>query len=727
VFLLNFIIYVIFIGTDKNMIRPLRTRLFATSFSGTVLAFAFAFFGFFAHTLEIWFPAWEVKADVEAPVTVRLPARYFRITMLRNEFHYLATTSSTCSHLVARGTKLKPGTECTGLVRAFESARRTRSPSGLFGVFTFYLIVGLLLAGLMRHHGMERARVLRSQIVIFTLLFLLMATSKAILLMTPLPTVLIPVVFVPLLVGYFFRRQLAFFVSFVASLIVAAQVNFDVEFFLVFMVSGITGVIACTRGRRRARIQLKAGALAAWLTLAAIAVTTLIFSGTLGIHDDMSEHLDPRYSLWISAVVSGLAGGIIAFVLTPVIGLLVGEVSRGKLLDLQDLDQPLLKRIRERSPGTWEHSRAMANLAEAATNAIGANALLARVGSYYHDMGKSSGPEYFIENQAGGPNPHDDLSPGESSSRIFRHVTDGTRLLRDGKVPEDVIEFAYSHHGTSLLEYFWHKTMAAGNPDDMTERDFVYPGNKPTTRETGILMLVDAIEAGARTVDTPEKGAFTQLVQRIVFSKVSQGQLDESGLSLANLGVVMNTMVDTLVNMYHGRIKYPWQTGNTGNKSPTKDDMTETANSAAPSPEKVVDQTPVPAPAQPANGQPVVDQTPVPAPAQPANGQSIVDQTPVPATAQPANGQPIVDQTPVPVVPVNKVDQTPVPIVSEKVNVPDATPLSPVKTDKSAPVQKSKDTKTGPTTWAGSPSNNPAPKPAITTTLAPPSPIKKPD
>jgi len=203
----------------------------------------------------------------------------------------------------------------------------------------------------------------------------------------------------------------------------------------------------------------------------------------------------------------------------------------------------------------------MANLAEAATNAIGGNALLARIGAYYHDIGKTSTPEYFIENQAGGPNPHDEFTPLESATRIFRHVIDGTRLLRQEGVPEDVVEFCYSHHGTSLLEFFWHKNMAAGNPDELEERDFTYPGHKPTTQETGILMLVDAIEAAARTVDKPEKAKFQNLVQRIIFMKLIQGQLDDTGLKLSDLRIIANTLVDTLVNMYHARIKYPWQTG----------------------------------------------------------------------------------------------------------------------------------------------------------------------
>ncbi len=611
--------------------RTPRARNNVTVFSGAVLAIVLAFCCFTAHTFETWFPSWEVKARKEAPVTVRLPARYFRITMLRNEFHYLSTTSSSCPHLVPRGTKLKPGSECAGLVKAFESARRKQQPVQLAGLFVFYLVIGLLLTTFMRHQHMGRARLLRAQITVFALLMLLVIGSKALLLLTALPAVVLPVVSIPLITAYYFRRRIAFIVAIVSALLTCSLLNFDIEFFLIYLVSSLTVVVPGKR-LNRPWLQLKGGAFAAWVAVLFTMVTTLVFSGTLLIYDDVSEHLDPRYSIWISALFGGLGSGIVAWLLTPGIGRLVGEVSRSRLLDLQDLNQRLLGLLRERAPGTWEHSRAMANLAEGATNAIGGNALLARIGAYYHDIGKSAGPEYFIENQGGGPNPHDELTPEGSASRIFRHVTEGTRLVRAEGMPEDVVEFCYSHHGSSVLEYFWHKNMADGNPDDLVEADFAYPGYKPTTRETGIVMVVDAIEAAARTVDSPEKAAFQSLVQRIIFSKLYQGQLDETGLSVSDLRIVANTIVDALVNMYHARIKYPWQTGDTSRI--TRTDATPTSTSTP---------TPNPNPTstskkeEPVSDQglvqsavtPPVDQTPI---------TSISKDEPEPAPAKPDPG-----------------------------------------------------------------------------------------
>jgi putative nucleotidyltransferase with HDIG domain len=237
-----------------------------------------------------------------------------------------------------------------------------------------------------------------------------------------------------------------------------------------------------------------------------------------------------------------------------------GVVSRAQLLNLTDLAQPLLKKMASEAPGSWEHSRAMANLAEAAAAAIGADALLTRVGAYYHDLGKTCQSKYFIENLGRGErSPHQDLDPDVSADAIMAHVVEGVRILRRGHIPEAVIEFSYTHHGTSIIEYFWHKCVEQGNPKGLTEDAFRYPGMRPRTRETAILMLVDSIEAGARTVDPPTRDKFLEMVQRVIFVKMQQGQLDESGLSVSDIRTLALHITDALVNAYHKRVRYPWQ------------------------------------------------------------------------------------------------------------------------------------------------------------------------
>ncbi len=202
----------------------------------------------------------------------------------------------------------------------------------------------------------------------------------------------------------------------------------------------------------------------------------------------------------------------------------------------------------------------MANLAEQAASSIGADALLTRVGAYYHDLGKTAQCKYFVENL--GPDersPHDELEPDVSADAIMAHVVLGTRILREGGIPEPVVEFAYTHHGTQIVEFFWNKCQQIGNPKGLDASYFRYPGMKPQTKETAILMLVDSIEAASRTIDPPEREQFENMIQRILFTKLKQGQLDDCGLDLNDLRIISNRMAETLVNMHHHRIKNQWQ------------------------------------------------------------------------------------------------------------------------------------------------------------------------
>jgi len=296
-----------------------------------------------------------------------------------------------------------------------------------------------------------------------------------------------------------------------------------------------------------------AGLCAAILYVAII--TT--FEGTFDITTELLRGID---SPLVACVGGGLVAGLVAAVLRAPAERLLGQVSRERLLDLADLEQPLLQKLSREAPGTYEHSRAMANLAEQAASSIGVDALLTRLGAYYHDLGKTAQCKYFVENL--GPDeesPHDELEPDVSADAIMAHVVIGTRILREGGIPEPIVEFAYTHHGTQMVEFFWNKCLSQGNPKNLDVSYFRYPGMKPQTKETAILMLVDSVEAASRTIDPPERELFDQMIQRIIFTKLKQGQLDDCGLDLNELRIISNRVAETLVNMHHHRIKYQWQ------------------------------------------------------------------------------------------------------------------------------------------------------------------------
>jgi cyclic-di-AMP phosphodiesterase PgpH len=325
----------------------------------------------------------------------------------------------------------------------------------------------------------------------------------------------------------------------------------------VLLTRGITATLFFFNRRNPRQQMVMAGTTAGIAgTIGFIAFTTL-FEGRFDLAGDLSKGFGSNV---LACLGGGVLAGVLARALREQAERIMGHISREKLLDLTDLEQPLLKKMAAEAPGSWEHARAMANLAEASAAAIHADALLTRVGAYYHDLGKTVQPKYFIENLgAGERSPHEDLEPDVSADAIMAHVVMGTKILRDGKIPEPIVEFAYTHHGTQLVEYFWHKCKEQGNPKQLGEDHFRYPGMKPQTKETAILMLVDSIEAASRTINPPEIKKFEEMIQRIIFTKLSAGQIDESGLTIEDLRVMTSRMASTLVNMYHGRVKYPWQ------------------------------------------------------------------------------------------------------------------------------------------------------------------------
>jgi cyclic-di-AMP phosphodiesterase PgpH len=258
----------------------------------------------------------------------------------------------------------------------------------------------------------------------------------------------------------------------------------------------------------------------------------------------------------------------ILIILTPPLILLFeklfGVTTDLTLFELSETNSPLLKTLMMRAPGTFHHSLQVANLGEAAAIAIGANALLVRVGALYHDIGKMERPEYFVENQSG-VNDHDRIKPQMSALVIKSHVGSGVSIAEEAKLPAVIIDFIKTHHGDSLIRYFYEKAREeAENPDTVSESEFKYEGPLPTTRETGILLLADSIEASARTLNDPSYIRLEQHIDRIVDERVHEGQLNECPLTFEDLRRIKKAFLTILLGVYHSRIKYPGQDRPTG-------------------------------------------------------------------------------------------------------------------------------------------------------------------
>jgi cyclic-di-AMP phosphodiesterase PgpH len=522
--------------------------------AGVVLSLVLAVALSAVQSFELFIDAWTPRLGETTALTLRVP---YGPRIVRN--HHSGGSSIAYEHtriIVPAGTLLSEQNQDHRAAVAYESIRRPPRTSRIlaYGVIDFTL--GMLLTAYLRRFGQNRVRLLRTQIGLFVAMFLMSLVVKLMLLFTILPEFWVPVAALPLWVSLAFDRRTAFLVSLVLAFVAASFMRFDLMLLTVVLVRGMAASLLFL-DRKHPRQMVPAGAMAGFFACGLFVAITVVFEGSFDLAADLSQ---PGRSMLVANFGGGLVAGAMALLLRDAAERLLGAVSRDSLLDLTDLEQPLLQKMAREAPGSWEHARAMANLAEAAASAVGADALLVRAGAYYHDLGKTVQPKYFVENLSPGEeSPHEELEPEVSADAIMAHVVSGTKILREGGIPEPVVEFAYTHHGTQVVEYFWHKCVQTGNPKGLPEDHFRYPGMKPQTKETAILMLVDSIEAASRTIEPPEREKFEEMIQRIIFTKLRNGQLDESGLTVADLRILVTRMSDTLVNMFHHRIRYPWQ------------------------------------------------------------------------------------------------------------------------------------------------------------------------
>jgi putative nucleotidyltransferase with HDIG domain len=258
------------------------------------------------------------------------------------------------------------------------------------------------------------------------------------------------------------------------------------------------------------------------------------------------------------AALGALLSAAIAALALPVFEWGFDIVSDVRLLELANADRKLLRELAIRAPGTHQHSYVMSSIATEAAKAIGANVNLARIGAYYHDIGKLHAPELFIENQGGGPNPHDTMDPAESARQIIRHVTWGVQRAREEGLPPQVLELITGHHGTRTLHFFLEKAKRLAPPGTVVdETQFRYPGPKPQTREAAILMLADGSEAAVRSLESPTRDRIEAIIRKLTDAVLVDDQLDECGMTLEEVATVRQSIVETLLNLYHKRISYP--------------------------------------------------------------------------------------------------------------------------------------------------------------------------
>lgn len=325
---------------------------------------------------------------------------------------------------------------------------------------------------------------------------------------------------------------------------VSGTLNFSEGIYILF--SALAAILFLSSQNQRTNI-LRAGLFTGFVNLMTLLALMFLPNGQF-------SGLEYGY-YFLTALVSGIASAVLAMGLLPFFEASFGILSTMRLIELSNPNHPLLRKILMESPGTYHHSVMVANLSESACEAIGANGLLARVGSYYHDIGKTRRPNFFIENQMHRDNPHDRLPPDKSASIIIAHVTDGSAILRKHHMPKEIIEIAEQHHGTTLLKFFYHKAMQ--NDPDTKEEDFRYPGPKAQSKESAIVGIADSVEAAVRSLSHPNPEAIESLVRKIVTDRLQDGQLNECDLTLKEIEMVTHSLCETLKGIFHSRIEYP--------------------------------------------------------------------------------------------------------------------------------------------------------------------------
>jgi len=355
----------------------------------------------------------------------------------------------------------------------------------------------------------------------------------------------VPIMLLSLLSTVLFRDKVGYVNTLLAVALLSVLPDITAVNVFTWFILGMVTVISVRRIRKRSQFYRT-------IMLLTFLSVVLIFLENLGL----AEGRGNLYLVGLFAPVLSVAFGLF---LLPVVEPMVGVCSDLTLLELSDLNHPLLQRMALEAQGTYHHSQVVGQLAEHAARAIDANSLLTRVGALFHDIGKMQKPEYYVENQARDSNKHDELSPSMSALVISAHVKEGMEMGKKWRLPQAVIDFIPEHHGTMVMEFFYHKALNSEEGSPVKVDDFRYPGPKPRCRETAILMLADAVEAATRSLAKPTPSRIREMTKQIIDKRMLSGELDNSGLTLSDLANIRESFIPLLTGIHHSRIVYPHQ------------------------------------------------------------------------------------------------------------------------------------------------------------------------
>jgi len=355
----------------------------------------------------------------------------------------------------------------------------------------------------------------------------------------------IPFCISPIILKAFFDNRVALFVHLITILIIGFIMPNGFEFVFLQLIAGIISILTVLKMYKRVQLFMS--------VIKVIGAYLLVYIALSITHDASFSGIEGVELLQFT--ISG-ALTIFAYPIVFLFEKIFSLVSDVSLLELTDTNSPLLRRLSEEAPGTFQHSLQVANLAEMGALEVGANALLIRAGAIYHDIGKLSNPMYFIENQSSNLNPHDEIEFDKSAQIIILHVLDGIKIAKENNLPAELIDFIRTHHGTTNVEYFYNQFIANFPDEEVDIKNFTYPGPKPFSKETAILMMADSAEASARSIKNPTADNIDNLIETVINKQLEDGQFSDTDITLKEITQLKKLFKKKLVNIHHARIEY---------------------------------------------------------------------------------------------------------------------------------------------------------------------------
>jgi len=411
-----------------------------------------------------------------------------------------------------------------------------------------FILVGISLLILWLFLKQYRIEVLENTTkisMILSLVIIMVVVSTIVLSLSLNWIYIIPFCISPIILKAFFDNRVALFVHLITILIIGFIMPNSFEFVFVQLIAGIISILTVLKMYKRAQLFMSVAKV--------IGAYLLVYVALSIIHDASFSGVES------SKLLQFAASGALTLFAYPIVFLfekifsLVSDIS---LLELTDTNSPLLRRLSEEAPGTFQHSLQVANLAEMGALEVGANALLARAGGLYHDIGKLKNPMYFIENQSSNLNPHDDLEFDESADIIISHVLDGIDIAKENSLPDELIDFIRSHHGTTTVQYFYKQFITNFPNEEVDIKDFTYPGPKPFSKETAILMMSDSSEAAARSLKNPNAENIDTLIEKVINHQINDNQFVNADITLKEITQLKKLFKKKLVNIHHARVEY---------------------------------------------------------------------------------------------------------------------------------------------------------------------------